>query len=129
MRKIFLLFSHKLTIEQEVELKEKFNINHFVYLPENLQKLWSKVPENLKSLMEYAKPFKDFILHNASSKEDVVLIQGEFGLSYILINFVLSEGFKAIYSTTKRIHKEERQGSRVVIKKIFTHSFFREYGR
>jgi hypothetical protein len=44
---------------------------------------------------------KAYILEN-SSKDDVFLIQGDFGGCYEMVNFVKSNGMTALHSTTKR---------------------------
>jgi len=56
-----------------------------------------------------------------------VLIQGDFGATYSMINFCKREGFIPIYSVNKRIAKETIEDG--IVKKYaeFKHEFFREY--
>lgn len=48
MKKLLLLFSHKLNEEQIVELKTNFNIKTIISLNEEYQKIWSNVDINDK---------------------------------------------------------------------------------
>lgn len=122
MRKFFVLTSHKLVEEQIVDAKSKFDTQEFVYLPDELQSLWSNVPADLISLDDYSKPFYKF-LQEHTKQNDVVMIQGDFGLSYSLINYSKSLGLIPIYATTKR-SSTEKDGVKI---SVFKHVRFREY--
>ena len=126
-KKIFLLFSHELTDGQVNELKEKYYIEKFVNLPEELQKLWSNFPPENEFPIELADKFISFLQKNSISN-DYVLVQGDFGLVYYIVNWCLKNNRIAIYSTTKRIFKEEKlsDGSIKNIH-IFKHVNFRKY--
>lgn len=127
-KKMFLLFSHKLTPKQIEDAKESFGIEEFVYLPENLQKKWSAVEPFASSLVEYVKDFTNYLRQNAT-KNDVVLVQGDFGLTYLLVKFCKEEGIYALYATTKREVIAEKDNSGKIVKTTrFKHIRFREYG-
>ncbi len=128
-KKIFLLFSHKLTEEQIDELIEKFNINEFIKLPDDLQRLWSNFPPKGEFPVELAQKFIKFLKNN-SREGDYVLVQGEFGLVYFVVCWCLDNNRTPIYSTTKRVFVEKRQ-SDGSIKNIhfFKHVNFRIYKR
>ncbi|SDD12850.1 CRISPR-associated protein Csx20 [Halanaerobium congolense] len=126
MSKLFLLFSHEITDKQKEDAKESLDISQIIKLPENLQQKWSNVPANLKSLREYMLPFKDWLSQNAS-KDDYILIQGEFGAVYFIVSWAKNKGLQPIYSTTERISKEVNDGERVKSVKIFKHKRFRAY--
>ena len=116
MKKMFLLFSHKLTEDQEIDAKNTFDIQH----------IFSNVPVELKSLSEYLIPIKIFLKEN-SEYEDLVLIQGDFGVVYQMVNFVKSLGLKAVYSTTLRLSEEVFDAEGLFKMSIFKHRRFREY--
>jgi hypothetical protein len=127
MRKIFLLFSHNLTDEQVKELKDRFGICSIISLPKDLQNLWSNFPPENDFPEKLANIFIKFLKEN-SSIDDFVLIQGEFGLVFYMVDWCLKNRRIPIYSTTKRIFKEENQpdGSIKNIH-IFKHINFRKY--
>ena len=110
------------------DAKESFKIDTFIYLPDELQQSWSSIDPFSPSLKVDAQRFKTFLAQHATS-HDIVLIQGDFGLTYIIVNFCKQKGIKAIYATTARKVETEKndQGE---IKKItkFKHVQFREYG-
>lgn len=126
MKKMFLLFSHSLTQSQINDAKSNLGIERFVHLPEDLQLLWSDIPSDLESLKEYLSLFRNFLVEN-SDFEDVVLIQGDFGAVYQMINFSKDLGLKAVYATTKRVIEEEIIENQTVKKSIFEHIRFREF--
>jgi len=124
--KMFLLFSHKLTDEQIKDAKENLGINEFMYLPEDLQKKFSNVPPELEDIKEYSQIFIDFLKEN-TKKEDYVLVQGDFGLVFNIVEFCKENNLKAIYSTTKRVAKEQSIDGKVVKISEFKHIRFRRY--
>ncbi len=126
MKKMFLLFSHNLTQTQIDDAKNNFGVKDFVPLPKELQLLWSNIPSELISLKEYLLPIRNFLAEN-SEYEDVVLIQGDFGAVYQMVNFANNLGLKAVYATTTRVIEETVEDEKTVKKSIFEHRRFREY--
>lgn len=126
VQKLHLLFNHTLTQEQLSDAKASLFCYVIVSLPQELQELWSSVPPNLKSLEEYLKPIKEYVSAYIQ-KDDFVLVQGDFGATYIMVNFLKSLGAKPIYATTSRDVVEIREGDKVIKKSIFRHERFREY--
>jgi len=124
--KMFLLFSHKLTDEQIKDAKENLGVNEFIYLPKDLQNKFSNVPPEIEDIKEYSKDFKEFLKNNAK-KQDFVLIQGDFGVVFNLVEFCKENNLKAVYSTTKRIAKEQVIDGKVVKVSEFKHIRFRSY--
>jgi len=127
MKKMFLLFSHKLTSKQITNATEQFAVEEFVYLPNNLQQIWSNISPDLEKLTDILEPLKSFIEKN-SKKDDVILIQGDFGAVYIMVNFCKNLGLTTVYATTKRVVSEFKNDNGQSVKKsIFEHRRFREY--
>jgi len=124
--KLFLLFSHKLTDEQIKDAKENLGISEFVYLPEDLQYKFSNVPPEIEDIKEYSKDFKEFLKNNAK-KDDYVLVQGDFGVVFQIVEFCKENSLKAIYSTTKRVSKEKKIEGKIVKISEFKHVRFRKY--
>jgi len=126
MKKMLLFFSHKLTDSQKADAKRSWGVEEFLYLPSDLQSLFSNVPPELESLKEYAKPLTGFLKKN-SKEGDMALIQGDFGLVNILVKEAEKNGVIPVYSTTKREAVEkEIEGKSVKISK-FEHIRYRRY--
>jgi len=123
--KMYLLFSHTLTDSQIDDAKSTLKVDKFIYLPKNLQKIWSEIPPELDSLDEYLNKIKHFI--KSANKGDYVLIQGDFGAVYHMVNFAKELGLIPIYATTKRESIELKQGNKIIKKSIFKHIKFRKY--
>ena len=126
MKRMFLLFSHKLTASQEADAKDSFGVGEFVYLNEKLQKVWSNVPPNLSDLKEYLEPIVEFLKSSLRSG-DVVLVQGDFGATCYMARVVKELGGVAVYATTKRDVVEIKVGDKIEKKSVFEHVMFREY--
>ena len=125
-KKMFLLFSHKLTPKQVLDAKSSLQVEEFVYLPEKLQTLWSNIPPHNIDIDAYLLPIKNFLVKNAN-KDDIVLIQGDFGAVYNMIAFSKQRGFIPVYSTTKRFVEEKVIDGKVEKSSVFEHVMFRRY--
>ena len=126
-KKMILIFSHRLTNEQIKDAEDNFGISKFVYLDDSLQKIWSNISPDITSLKDILNPIKEFI-KKISNKDDVVLIQGDFGACYMLVNFCNKLKLKTIYATTKREIKEYNENNKLIKQSIFKHRRFRKYG-
>ncbi|HFU76702.1 MAG TPA: hypothetical protein ENK66_10700 [Arcobacter sp.] len=126
MKKLFLLFSHTLTERQRKDAKESLGVGEFVVLPEELQRLWSNIPPHLQTLSAYLEPLKAYI-RSSTCDGDVVLIQGDFGGCYEMINFVKSLGLEAVHATTTRDVVEKTVNGKVEKLSRFEHVIFRKY--
>lgn len=98
--RMFLLFSHKLTAEQIQNAKENFGISEFVYLPENLQKIWSNIPPEGSLDMS---PFLIYFQEMKLSSPDIVLVSGDFGATVFMVDRIQNQfNCRAVYATTAR---------------------------
>lgn len=129
MKTLFLLFSHSLTEEQKQDARQNLGITNFVKLPEDLQQIFSDVPPELESLDEYLEPILAWLDQYASNWEDYILIQGDFGVTYYLVDYCKSANMAVpVYATTKRQSVDEKQADgSIVTKRIFKHVQFRAY--
>jgi len=126
MKQMFLLFSHTLTQAQIDDAKKSFGVKSFITLPNKLQNLWSNIPAELDSLDNYLQPLKKYIEKN-SKDNDIVLIQGDFGAVYKMVNFCKSLKLIPIYSTTTRKTKEIKKANKIIKTSIFEHCIYRKY--
>ena len=110
MKKIILLFSHTLTEPQVKELKENWDCEEIIYMPDKLKN----------------NQFKKFLLDNLQ-KDDYVLIQGEWGLTYNMINFAKENNFIPLYAGTTRKVTEHKEGDKVIKNSVFSHTTFKKY--
>jgi len=127
--KLFLIFSHSLTEEQEKEVRSVLGAGEIVSLPERLQKVWSQIPPEGELDAGVAALFTGW-LREGAAEGDYALIQGDFGMTFALADWCLREGVVPVYSTTRRVHEESRDGEgNVVSRHVFKHVGFRRYKR
>lgn len=131
---MILLLNHTLTQAQIEDAKNSLGVEKFVYMDDELKALWSRVPSDIVSIATYLQPVKDWALdaclrrNDNIKSDDYILIQGDFGATYHMINWAKQNGLKPIYATTKREAVEELQIDGTVKKTaIFEHERFREY--
>lgn len=127
MRNLIILFNHTLTNEQELEAKNDLLVSDFLYPNQDVRSLWSSIPADSEKLSDYLENVKKWLFETAK-KDDYVLIQGDFGATYILVQFAFNLGLIPIYSTTKRVVQEEKcESGEVKISRVFKHVMFRKY--
>lgn len=127
MPKMLLIFSHELTPDQIEDAKNVLCINEFVSLSSDMQKLWQNIPAIEPTIANYLMNFNIFIKENAN-EGDYVLIQGDFGAVYLIVNFAFSIGLIPVYATTERDVVETRMSDNTVrSERLFKHKIFRRY--
>lgn len=124
---MYCLFSHKMIDKQIEDAVLNLCVENIFYLPENLQKKWSQVDPYVESINKVSGYFKKYLLKFAS-KKDYILIQGDFGLTYQMVNFAFKSRFVPVYATTKRVSIEKKNEKNKVEKTlVFEHVRFRKY--
>ena len=126
MKQLFLLFSHTLTDTQKEDAKSSLHVDRFITLPPDLQHLWSNIPEEKSEISSYLYPLKRYLKLYAK-KGDFVLIQGDFGGVYDMVNFSKSMSLIPLYSTTKREVQEQTINNTVQKTSTFKHVIYRRY--
>jgi len=96
-------------------------------MPSDLKDLWRQIPSALPKISAYLNPVKDW-LAGQSKKNDYVLIQGDFGACFIMVNFAFEISLIPIYSTTEREAVEEhKEDGTINLSHQFRHQIFRRY--
>lgn len=127
MRRAFLLFSHSLTPVQEKELAHEWQAPVMRPLPETLKKLWGNVPPHAPSIGEWVRPVLEWVGAEAAPG-DVILVQGDYGATFVAVCWALSRGLVPVYATTERLLEETVQPDGSVLqKRVFSHVRFRRY--
>ncbi len=129
MTKLFLLFSHKLTQKQKREATESLGVDEIIPLPDDLQKIWSQVsPEGeldrsgIGAITEW--------LEETGDAGDYVLVQGEFGVTFFLVDWCFNNDFIPLYATSRREYTEKTNSDGSIERNhVFRHVQFRKYIR
>lgn len=125
MAKCYCLLNHDLTQNQITELKEEFSVTEIIYPSEEISKLWSQIPPTKKVDRNIIKKITDWL--SDAEKNDVLIVQGDFASTFLIVDFALKKELIPICATTKRIAKESRNGETVHREYIFEHVCFRRY--
>ncbi|MFH0784214.1 MAG: CRISPR-associated protein Csx20 [Pseudomonadota bacterium] len=125
---LILLFNHRLTARQEEDAYSSLGINRIILPPVDVQMIWAQVPTDADELTGYLAPVFAW-LAAAAQPGDFVLIQGEFGATYLAVEMAFRLSLVPIYSTTRREAMEEHVADdRVEIRHTFSHVRYRKYG-
>ena len=124
-KKALLVFSHEMTENQEKELNEVYNVEKIEKLPKDLQEIWSNVSIE-KNYKENFEKIKKYVEENFN-KNDVILIQGNWGYTYGLVKWSIEKGLIPVYSYTERNVEEIKDGENVKKISYFKHVRFVEY--
>jgi hypothetical protein len=122
------LFNHRLTGLQEEDARRSLGVEEIIHLPKSLRPVWNSVPPETEKIYDFLEPIRSWVLE-ASRTGDCLLIQGDFGASYLMVNFAIERGLVPIYSTTGRVAVEEH-GSDGSVRLVhnFRHVRYRKYG-
>ena len=128
-KKLMLLFSHQITPIQELYARTSLEVTDIHSLPVQLRELWSRIPPEMESIELYLKPIQEWVVKNAV-KKDYILIQGDFGATFLMITFAFEQGLFPVYATSVRKASEKilPDGS-VKMEHVFQFCRFRQYGQ
>ncbi|MDR0579379.1 MAG: hypothetical protein LBG21_02140 [Campylobacteraceae bacterium] len=123
MKKLFILMNHDLLESQIKEAKEILKVDEIVNLSD---KSWASIDPCEEKITDYLITYKNR-LYVEAKKDDYLLVQGDFGTTYNMVNFAFANGIVPIYATTKRIFNEKTVEGKIVITREFVHARFRKY--
>ena len=129
MPSLLLIFNHRITALQEENARCSLGVGRIVEPPEDIKAIWRQVPADLEAIDGYLSPVKAWLADHGK-QGDYVLVQGDSGACFIIVNVAIEHGLIPIYSTTEREAVEEHgQDGTVRIIHHFRHRIFRRYGR
>ncbi|SHE33016.1 CRISPR-associated protein, TM1812 family [Caldanaerobius fijiensis DSM 17918] len=127
-RRMFLIISHSITPEQEKEARTQLGIDEFVMLEPNLLDKWSNIPPDVHLLDDHLEDVFKWIDKNACDG-DYALVQGDYGATFMVVDYCMARGIIPVYATTQRKVKEEVSEDSIITTREFKHVMFREYKR
>ncbi len=126
-RQAYILTNHKLTPAQEEELSQRYKCEQTIYPDKSMRNYWSNIsPEgqfDLNKLHRITDKISKLLKEN-----DVVVVQGEFGCTFYVVDFCNKMKFTPLYAASSREYTEviNPDGS-VQRNHLFRHVQFREY--
>lgn len=125
MQKVFCLLNHELTPKQMEELQTSFGANEIIYPSAQTASFWSGIPTDKELTKSQFEPITAWL--RQAEAGDIVVLQGEFSATFIVVDFALQIGLIPVCAVTKRVSQEIREGEKVIKKYIFEHICFRTY--
>lgn len=124
---LLVLFNHTLTTRQEEDACSSLGVDKIVPAPDSVKQCWINIPPGLEELSGHLQPVMNW-LESAASPGDYVLIQGDYGATYLTVRKSIHLWLIPVYSTTFR-HSEERHCGNGQVEKTerFAHVRFRRY--
>ncbi|MBR3731219.1 MAG: hypothetical protein IKQ61_05180 [Spirochaetales bacterium] len=123
--KAYCLLNHTLTDNQIKELETKYDCAQIIYPDEDLKNIWSQIPPTEKLDMTVIDKVTQWLM--SAKQFDVLIIQGEFGSTFMLVDYALKNQIIPLYAVSKRISQEVSNGESVTRNTVFRHVCFREY--
>ena len=125
---LLLLFNHTPTALQVEDARRSLGVAAIHCLPEDLKPVWDSVPPGLDAIEPHLAPVRSWVLQTARAG-DYILVQGDFGATYLMVKFSFERGLIPVYSTTERNAVEEpAEDGTVRLSHQFRHVRFRRYG-
>lgn len=127
MKQMFLLLNHDITDMQRQDA-DRMGVRCVVPLPPELQAAWVNIPADAPGIAPLLQPICEWLMKSAAPG-DFVLIQGDFGACWLLVNFSFQLKLIPVYSTTERkaLEMMQKDGSIQTVRQ-FKHIIFRKYG-
>ena len=125
MKNAYCLLNHALTERQISELSEYYSVENIVYPSVALSAAWAQIPAERKMCTPIINDVIAWL--SGAGKGDLLIIQGEFGHTFLLADYALKVGLVPVHAVTKRIAREAREGEIVKRSYVFEHVCFLEY--
>lgn len=128
MKKLIVLMSHDMTELQISDAYKTFNIEKIIEADKNIKEIWANI--NPVSSLDLIK--LDTVINwieEVSDKYDYILVQGEFGATFYIVDYCFKNDLIPIYATSKRKVEEYRNGEEIITNRVFLHQGFRNYER
>lgn len=128
MKKFIVLMSHDMSKEQKLDAQNSLDISNIIEAPKDIKSIWANInPVGSLDQTELSK-ITNWIEQN-SNTDDYILIQGEFGATFYIVDYCFKKGLIPVYATTKRRVTETREGDKVITNRVFVHEGYRKYIR
>lgn len=127
MKRVALLFNHTLIPEQNDELSNEWEVEEFLVTPTRIHDGWGNIDIE-KNYNDVLNNVLDW-LSNETEKEDLIFVQGQYGITYQVVSWALENNRIPIYAFTGRNVSSEIicPDSSVTQTSNFKHRYFAEY--
>ena len=120
---MFILMSHTITEHQAADARDTLQVDDFVVVP---SEVWSQIPAEYENVDDCLIDIKTYLRNNAC-KEDYLLVQGDYGATFNMVQFAKEIGLIPVYATSMRKSYEVADGEKITTVREFRHIRYRKY--
>lgn len=128
MKNLIVLMSHNMTENQKEDAYKTLKVKDILESNQDIKNIWSNIEPKSSLDLSRLDLVIDWIKKN-SRKGDYILVQGEFGATFYIVDYCFKSNLIPIYATSKRQVIEESQGDKIITNRTFKHEGFRKYIR
>ena len=124
--KMAVLMNHQLSSTQKAEAQGALGVQSFVAMPPEVAALWCNA-DPAKDLHELGAENVICWLTEQTEEGDYVIVQGDYGLTFAVVDWCLKTGRVPVHATTERKAVEKNIQGNIVVERVFNHVKFRVY--
>lgn len=128
MKNFIVLMSHDISDTQKNDAYENLKVAKIIEAPPEIKKIWGNIDpisdldiKNLDKVISW--------INEISNKHDYILVQGEFGATFYIVDYCFKNNLIPVYATSVRRVEEIREGNKVLTNRVFVHEGYRKYIR
>ena len=128
MKNFIVLMSHDMSDTQKNDAYENLEVTKIIEAPPEIKKIWGNIDpisdldiKNLDKVISW--------INEISNEQDYILVQGEFGATFYIVDYCFKNNLIPVYATSVRRVEEIREGDKVLTNRVFVHEGYRKYTR
>ncbi len=123
-----ILLNHALTAEQKSQAQAQLGVGSFAMPPSEVAAIWRQADPRAE-IEELGVGDVIAWLARSTKPGDTVLAQGDYGLTFAVVDWALRTGRAPVYATTERCATERSTPQGTEVTRRFVHVRFRKYAR
>ena len=128
MKNFIVLMSHDMSETQKNDAYENLKVTKIIEAPPKIKKIWGNIDpisdldiKNLDKVILW--------INEISNEQDYILVQGEFGATFYIVDYCFKNNLIPVYATSVRRVEEIGEGDKVLTNRVFVHEGYRKYIR
>ena len=113
---------------QKSDAHKDLKITKIIEAPPHIKKIWANIDPTSDLNTIKLDEVVSWIKEN-SSKQDYILVQGEYGATFYIVDYCFKNNLIPVYATSIRRVEESRKGEEVITNRVFVHQGYRKYIR
>ncbi len=123
---LYVLINHTLFAEQVSDAYKHLGVDEIAYFPEEALKVWGNISPHVNYIKDKLYPIYDY-MNKTCEEGDYLLVQGDSGATFQVVQKALSLKLIPVYATTKRQAVEKFVDGKSIKTSVFKHVMYRKY--